>query len=500
VTAVIGQSFGELVALTVAGVLSLEDGMKLVHARASLIESRWTDTGCMLSLRCSLDEAKDIVVATGAGIEIACYNAGNSFVLGGTHESAEAVEDLLRHNPKYCHIKSQRLDISHAYHTRLAECIVVDLQSVARSLNFRKPCIQMETCTRNRPLDLGPDHIGKHVRDPVYFDHAIKRLEAQYGDCVWLEAGCDSPSFALVKKAVISPTKYVIQAVKFQSGDPLGTIAATAANLWLNGVSVHHWGYHENAGHVLQQVWLPPYHFEENTHWLPYVDHAMDLQKQLETMSIPTKPDASPTSAVTSLVARLETRDGGTGAFRINTKSGRFQDVVTGHAVLGRPLCPAGLYLECVASAFNLDHQETPDFAFQDSSFEAPLGAALDRDVRIQLCKSTEIADRWTFEVSSSTTTTKNVMHAHGSLVSGRASKNPHQRLVSRRIREMEGMNDLEVLHKEKAYAVFSRVVKYSELLKGISTIRFADTEALAQVNIPLPSAQESQIQVKGSK
>ncbi|KAL8948221.1 MAG: hypothetical protein Q9183_007707, partial [Haloplaca sp. 2 TL-2023] len=82
VAAVVGQSFGELVALTVAGVFSLEDGMKLVQARAALIESRWTDTGRMLSLRCSLDDANDIVEATDAGVEIACYNSGNSFVLG----------------------------------------------------------------------------------------------------------------------------------------------------------------------------------------------------------------------------------------------------------------------------------------------------------------------------------------------------------------------------------------------------------------------------------
>ena len=500
VAAVVGQSFGELVALTVAGVLSLEDGMKLVQARAGLIESRWTDTGRMLSLRCSLDEANDIVEAIGNGVEIACYNAGNSFVLGGTHKSIEAVEDLLRHDINYSHVKSQRLQISHAYHTRLAEGIMADLQSTARCLYFRKPCIRLETCMRDHQIEIGPDHTSRHVRDPVYFNNAIKRLEARFGDSVWLEAGCDSPSFALVNRAVATPTKHEFLAVRLQVDDTLGAIAAIAADLWRIGVSVDHWGYHENAGHGLQQVWLPPYHFEENDHWLPYVDHATDLQKKLETMSSHTKPDESTTSGGTGLVARLETGDHSTGAFRINTRSRRFQDIVTGHAVLGRPLCPAGLYLECISAAFNFDHQEGCEFVFQDCSFEAPLGTALDNDVRIRLCKSGKNADFWAFEVSSSTTTTKSVMHACGSLARGGASEISYQRLVSRRIQEMNGMNDLELLRKDRAYGVFSRVVKYSDMLKGISTIRFADTEALAQIDTPVLSVQESQAQINGAQ
>lgn len=38
VSAVIGQSFGDLTALAVSGVLSLEDAPKLVNARAALIK------------------------------------------------------------------------------------------------------------------------------------------------------------------------------------------------------------------------------------------------------------------------------------------------------------------------------------------------------------------------------------------------------------------------------------------------------------------------------
>ncbi|KAL8954814.1 MAG: hypothetical protein Q9183_006918, partial [Haloplaca sp. 2 TL-2023] len=277
-------------------------------------------------------------------------------------------------------------------------------------------------------------------------------------------------------------------------------IAVVAADLWRTGCSVDYWGYHENAGHCLQQVWLPPYHFEENHHWLPYIDHAMDLQEKVERMGSPPEPDESTASGATKMVERLETADDTMQLYRINTKTPRFLDIVTGHAVLGRPLCPAGLYLECVAAAFNLDHEEGSQFAFQDCSFEAPLGVALDSDVKIKLCKSGKIADCWTFEVTSSTATTKSVIYACGSLVCGATSDSPHQRLVSRRIRELEGMKDLELLRKDRAYAVFSRVVKYSDILKGITTIRFADTEALAQVDIPAPSAPESQIQTSGAQ
>ncbi|KAL8898519.1 MAG: hypothetical protein Q9192_002045 [Flavoplaca navasiana] len=185
--------------------------------------------------------------------------------------------------------------------------------------------------------------------------------------------------------------------------------------------------------------------------------------------------------------------------FDINTTTPRYIDIVTGHAVLGRPLCPAGLYMECVAMATQLllDDQEPPGgLILENCTFKHPLGINRNRAVALKLQnRSTKAA--WSFEVSSRPRDQKRTewsLHSKGH-VSYRVDMQlqHYQRLVSRRVQEIQNSTDLESLRQSKAYMVFSRVVDYSGIFKGISSIKFADTEALGHVNVPLrPSTSET--------
>lgn len=289
VDAVVGQSFGELTALAVAGILSLKDALALISGRASLIESQWgPESGAMLSVRCSLNDAQQLAASMkglGKEIEVACYNAEDSHVMGGTENDIAATERILKHDTKYTSLKASRVDVTHAYHTKLAEGILCDLESVASSLEFKKPSIALETCTQERQDRISPEHIRKHMRDPVFFQNAIRRLEKRLGDCVWLEAGSDSPTFTLAKRAVASPQRHVFQPMRISdSEEPMQVVCNATVNLWRQGVSVSYWNFHSPNGQGPEQVWLPPYHFQENRHWLPYIDHpTKSLDDRLQT-------------------------------------------------------------------------------------------------------------------------------------------------------------------------------------------------------------------------
>lgn len=105
VAGLVGQSFGELTALAIAGILSLEDTLGLVAARASLIQSQWShERGQMLAVRCNIEAANQMIADVehfGHGVEITCHNAGDSYVLGGTKDAISATERLLQQDPKY---------------------------------------------------------------------------------------------------------------------------------------------------------------------------------------------------------------------------------------------------------------------------------------------------------------------------------------------------------------------------------------------------------------
>ena len=142
-----------------------------------------------------------------------------------------------------------------------------------------------------------------------------------------------------------------------------------------------------------------------------------------------------------------------------------------------------------MATQLLLGDQEPPGgLILENCTFEHPLGVNRNRAVALKLQKwSTKAA--WSFEVSSGPRDEKLTewsLHSKGH-VSYRVDMQlqHYQRLISRRVQEIQNSTDLESLRQSKAYMVFSRVVDYSEIFKGISSIKFAETEALAHVNFP---------------
>ncbi|KAL8754939.1 MAG: hypothetical protein Q9184_004954 [Pyrenodesmia sp. 2 TL-2023] len=504
VDAVVGQSFGELTALAVSGILSLEDAVALVAHRASLIESQWgPDCGAMLTVRCSMNMAEQLLLDTkhaGQAIEIACFNADESLVLGGTKDAVAAAERVLQDDFKYRAVKASRLEITHAYHTALTENILEDLESFASSLEFKKPTIPFEACTKENRNLITPKHIRDHVRNPVFFQNAIRRLEQRLGSCVWLEAGSDSPAFSILKRAVASPQDHFFHPIKIgKSGDPVRPLCDATANLWRAGISVSYWNFQSPAEAGLRQVWLPPYHFQETRHWLPYVDHAMEALEARQTSDkTRNRTMEQATLEVPQLIRQIRS-SAEEAAFEIDPRHPRFVDIVAGHAVLARPLCPAGMYLECaiLAAQLNFDGQtQSHSIGFEDCSFESPLGLSADQGtITMRLHKSLG-QSRWSFSMSSSLkrqSRKQPAVHAKGHIdLVNDVRMDEWQRLVSRRVGELQKNKDLETLRKDKVYRLFSRVVDYSEIFRGISVMRFADSEAVAEVNLSCQPSESS--------
>ncbi|KAL8998311.1 MAG: hypothetical protein Q9169_002625 [Polycauliona sp. 2 TL-2023] len=505
VAGLVGQSFGELTALAVAGILSLEDALALIVARASLVQSHWGhEQGRMLAVRCTLEATNRIIAEMkqlGKEVEIACHNAEDNHVLGGTEDAISATERLLLHEPRHRSVKAQRLDVTHAYHTKLTDPLLPALEEAVAMLDFKTPQIPLTTCTRDGDHVISPSYINSHLRDPVYFQAAVRRLETRLGSCVWLEAGSDSSAFAGVNRATAYPARHIFQTVKFDGcKTPMDTIASITANLWQQGIDLSFWGFHSQ--HLsLQQVWLPPYHFQETRHWLPYVDHAMvNLQRTITSSHETTQ---SRRIDGRRLVARLNSEpDDNLERFEVDTSIPRYVDIVSGHLVLGQPLCPAGTYIECVhmATQLLLDDQTTHGgLALDDCTFEHPLGLDPNRALTLQLRKRQSHA-AWSFEVSSrprGQQFAKSSIHAKGRISYGNDIQlQRFQRLISRRVDQLHHSANTESLRKDRAYMVFSRVVNYSDIFRGISSIKFADTEALAHVTVPFgaPRSESSSL------
>lgn len=497
VDAVIGHSLGELTALAVAGVLSLKDALNLVATRASLIASSWgNEKGAMLTMRGSATDVQEVISSLpGEPLGIACYNSDTSHVLVGPEKSIAEAEGYLQRTGRVGNFKPQRLDVSHGFHSKLTKDILNDLDRAAESLAFEDPSIAVECCTLEKQAKVGPKHISKHARNSVYFAHAVRRLEDRLGPCIWLEADMNSPIIPMAKRAIRAPDCHSFYPLRPDSEfDPLRPISNITADLWRKGIAVSFWDFHTSLDHGFEHVWLPPYHFRQTRHWLPNIDHTTETLEKLalEAGSQDSMGGQDAKAGPSPLVVRKPDQEQGPASenFAINTETARYTDVISGHAVLRRPLCPAAMYMECAFMAVHSPQRvlDSEGFSFENCSFEAPLGLDTTRLVSISITDEKNCAG-WSFKVQSSpkeNSRSRSLTHSRGKLgFKSKLEMLHYQRLISKRIQELSVDERLESLRGEKAYRLFSRIVNYSAIFRGISTFRVLDNEALAEIVIP---------------
>lgn len=495
VCALVGHSFGELTALVVAGVLSLQDGLKLIANRASLMVSKWgPERGIMLAIHSDREVVRNVVASVRTSvpnpeIEVACYNAPSSQVVVGNSSSITRAETLLKEESHFQGVRSQRLDVSYGFHSMFTKPLLEDLDRVSASLTFSTPEIRLETCTAEQIDSIQPSRPSQHTREPVYFADAVQRIERAFGPCIWLEAGMNSPIIPMVKRAVGTHEDHLFQAMNMRDAhNPAILLPEVTINLWKQGVFPSLWNFLSPKDNGYKQIWLPPYQFQKTPHWLANIDRAIEAQQKLPTQNTPKDVPKQPEEPL-RLVTNKDL-SGSSKTFRIHVATQRYRKIVSGHAVRQRPLCPASMYMECAAMAVqNLGGNIEPGtLYFKDLSFQAALGVDLAREVTLALHEGSD-KQFWSFDIKSSS---KNdlkprlVTHGKGKIgLTAQPTLKTYQRLIADSMSELTQKPGTEKLRSNRAYGLFSQVVHYADFLQGISHITMDGRQAVGEIDLP---------------
>ncbi|KAI1160765.1 putative polyketide synthase [Nemania serpens] len=500
VAAVVGHSFGELTAMVVSGILSLKDGLRLVASRASLIRDNWgPERGTMLAIHDTREVVNEVVGTvnsmTSAGsqaLEIACYNSPRSQVIVGSAIQIQQAQEVLNSDARFHLVKHQRIDVSHGFHSVYTKPILEKLETVAKTLAFNDAAIYLEPGTE-KPLErVTAGRIVDHARKPVYFDEAIARLEEQLGPSVWLEAGAYSPIISMTKKAVKNAAEHLFLPMRTKVNG--NAVTSTTAALWQEGIDVSFWAFVAPSPYGLKPVWLPPYQFQRKRYWLDWIDQA---HEQANTALKPsTVLESLPVTLVTPSGAVSNSRD--SRMFSIHTKTNRFISVITAHAVRGLPLCPASMYMECVmiAAQFMRPGISTTALKFDDIVFQSALVLNHERDVSLVMDGHGDYL-AWSFSFfscSSRELKGRSTTHATGKFSFTSQTGLPLlERIMSDRVRVLLADPRAERLQTSRAYGLFSRIVNYSDCLRGISEIAIIDHEAVAEIRRPVVAVSKTE-------
>jgi amino acid adenylation domain-containing protein len=260
--AMVGHSLGEFVAAVLAGVMSREDGLRLVAARSRLMQKM--ARGAMLSVRIGEEQLASLLDES---VCIAAINSPNLCVLSGTVESIERLEKKFEADSVGC----KRLRTSHAFHSAMMEPMLEEFEKEVRSVALHAPStpyvsgVSGTWITPKEATD--PRYWSQHCRKPVRFGDAAALL-LNFPEAALLEVGPGQTLTTLVNSQRGNRPIPIVASMpeRGNDGNASGTMLEALGKLWAAGVEAD-WNRF-SSGQQRQRVSLPTYPFERKKHWI----------------------------------------------------------------------------------------------------------------------------------------------------------------------------------------------------------------------------------------
>ncbi|KAE8356273.1 hypothetical protein BDV28DRAFT_116516 [Aspergillus coremiiformis] len=495
IAAVVGHSFGELTAVCISGTLSLSNALTLIARRAALIRDSWgRDQGAMIAIEGEkedvlrlIDEAYRKGPHNIAPATIACFNGPNSFTLAGATAAIDTVQDVLK-TLSFAKLKAKRLSVTNAFHSTLVDPLMPGLVGVMNGLSAKQPTIWHERTTEHPSTGtLSSLMVAEHLRQPVYFHHAIQRIEDKYGPCVWLEAGSNSTITIMIGRLLQSSSGHHFQSVNVTGDCGIQSLTDVTISLWKESVPVTFWGHHARQTKEYAPIFLPPYQFEKSRHWME--------NKKLPHSSRITDNAVAVDSHAFRFVG-YQDRQQRVAKFSIDTLHPQYQESIAGHIIAHTaPVAPASLMLDYVIEALrSLPEGRGKIPQVQGMTSDVPLCLNASRDLWIELHADDTQKQIWDVKYLSEVPEKgprSQLLHCSARVVMFAPEDRQIQkefatysRLVSyRQCRELlDDVNVDDILQGRSVYRTFAEFVDYSEPYRGLQKLVGRNNESAGRI------------------
>ncbi|OLZ63381.1 beta-ketoacyl synthase [Streptomyces sp. IMTB 2501] len=262
----IGHSIGEVVAAAAAGLFDLPDAVRLVAARARLMQAVRTDGG-MAAVTAPVEDIEPLLQGH-PDLALAGVNAPDQTVISGATAALDEVVGLLEGRG----VRVDRLKVSHAFHSPLMAEVYDDFRAALDGITFHEPRISLISNVTGRLARLreigNPDYWVRHIGEPVRFLDGIRAV-AKRGRHAMVEIGPQAGLTALARRGVTVEDHLWLASLRRRDTTTATTLTALA-DYYTAGLTVSWTGYH--TGHpVPARVDLPTYAFQRKRYWLPSV-------------------------------------------------------------------------------------------------------------------------------------------------------------------------------------------------------------------------------------
>ncbi|HYR82565.1 MAG TPA: SDR family NAD(P)-dependent oxidoreductase [Terriglobia bacterium] len=261
--ALAGHSMGEVAAAHVAGILTLEDALRLIARRGKLMQGA-TGLGRMASVELSRADAEAMLNGWSDRISVAAVNSPNSVVLSGEQGALGTLLEKLDRQG----IVSVPLPVNYAFHSPQMEPFKDHMTAMLNGLQSSSPRIPLFSTVRGEWCNghlLDAPYWGANIRQPVLLSSAIEGL-AKDGIQVFLEMGPHPVISGYISRTLksIAMRGHVIPSLRREQDEQTSVLSTFAALHTLGRAG--DWTALYPEGKVCQT--LPTYRWDRQRFWL----------------------------------------------------------------------------------------------------------------------------------------------------------------------------------------------------------------------------------------
>jgi len=287
---VIGHSIGEYAAACYAGLLSLDDAVKLISERGKLMDSIETE-GKMVGVLTNRQVVENSIMECGcANVSIAAINAPQNITISGISQDVDDVISLIQNKER---VFVNKLNISHPFHSVIMKKYEEKYQNAIGEISFSALNTKMISSITGKLEDV--DILGdkrywiEHLSNTVHYQKAIEEAQ-KFGVTVFIEMGGDATLAGLAEQC-IGDSKSVFLPSLRKGTSNYKQLFESVSSLFLNGIEID-WKNFYKTYHTHRAV-LPNYPFQRKRSWKELNEHKEENIMPVNSNSTNNKPEKS---------------------------------------------------------------------------------------------------------------------------------------------------------------------------------------------------------------
>lgn len=449
-SAVVGHSVGEVAAAYAAGILSLEEGLRVIFHRSSQMEAASTEGG-MLAVQASWQEVESLLAEGNASLEIGARNGPYSTAVSGPVGAIHEFEDLLQLRE----LTFKRVPVQYAFHSALMAPVEKPLLAALGEVVQDPPATLMISSVTGKPVEEGQlDAVywWNNVRRTVSFQDAVEQL-LQRGHDRFLEVG-PHPVLAADLLACAHqqerPLKLFASLIRRQA--QTARMYRALGELWCEGLPVDWESFHQHGNPVR----LPLYPWQRQTYDHPDRVRIRGVQADSPSRLLGSQRDHGLPTWLTVIDERVH-------------------PFMADHRFDGRAMLSATTYIELAFQAAATRAEEPGQVVLTDLRFEAPLFLQPQNPSLVQTCLN---PDQGSLDIHGLQSQSRWLKHMSGHFQTVPSAPRPPAPKVSR-----EGMVALEKGWVEAPLQ--TRLLEYGPTFRTLGRAWVSETEVLSEVEWP---------------